>query len=77
MSTIFIHATLQSRLLLPPKLPHSRSTTQTQINDLRYVYATDPKLCWATQQPCALGILDNIQLRNPSMGIKGGVIIAK
>ena len=71
-----IHITLQSRLLLPPKLPKVK-VTQTQINDLRYVYASDPKLCWATQQPCALGVLDNIQLRNPSMGIKGGLVIAK
>ena len=71
-----IHLLLQSRLFLPPKLVEVKAT-QSQINDLRYVYATDPKLCWATQQPCALGVLDNIQLRNPSMGIKGGFVIAK
>lgn len=67
-----IHGDAQSRLILPPELPKANILTG-QVNDIKYVFPKDSNKCWAAKLPCAEGpIAQNIKLRDPMRGIRGG-----
>jgi hypothetical protein len=62
-----------SRLLLPPQMlrvPYE----QTQINDVPYRLPLDQELCWATEIPCAYGVLNDMTFRNPEQGYRSGFV---
>jgi hypothetical protein len=61
------------RLLLPPQLlrvPYE----QTQVNNVPYRLPLDEELCWATEIPCAYGVLNDMTFRNPDQGYRAGFV---
>jgi len=74
ISILFINQGIQFRLFLPPKLPQMKFAKK-QVNDIVFFSPEiSPKLCWATELPCAFKIEENIQLRDPSRGIQAGFV---
>ena len=45
-----------------------------QTRDLTYYHSLDGETCWDAPLPCAPGILQDVQLRKPALGIAGGFI---
>jgi hypothetical protein len=71
---VLINQGLAFRLLLPPKLPQIK-VIQKQVNDIVFFSPeSSPKLCWATELPCAFEVKENLYLRNSSRGIQAGFI---
>ncbi|MBW4650317.1 MAG: hypothetical protein KME06_16760 [Kastovskya adunca ATA6-11-RM4] len=66
----------QAQLILPPKLP-SAEVLPKQINNVSYFSPQDRMgICWGAELPCAAQP-DEIQLRNPQLGIKAGFVRQK
>ena len=64
----------RSRLIFAAPLPKA-PLQQQQINGIAYTITQDPqKQCWSAQLPCISDMPSQVQLRNPSVGIKGGFI---
>jgi hypothetical protein len=74
-TAILIQTAMQSRFLLPSKLPSTQLITQ-KINDVEYTYPAHWYIkCWAAELPCAaIPIQENIRLRDASRGIEAGFI---
>ena len=69
------------RLILPPQMMRS-DLVKKQVNGINYfspqdISPEDYELCWFAKLPCAFELEDNIQLRDPNRGIKGGFIKVK
>ncbi|WP_424100698.1 LIC_10190 family membrane protein [Moorena producens] len=69
------------RLILPPQMMTSY-LVKKQVNGINYFSPQDispeeHELCWSAKLPCAFELEDNIQLRDPNRGIKGGFIKVK
>ncbi|NET82419.1 MAG: hypothetical protein F6J94_10885 [Moorea sp. SIO1F2] len=64
------------RLIITPHLMTS-DLVKKQVNGINYfspqdISPEDYELCWSAKLPCAFELEDNIQLRDPNRGIKGG-----
>ncbi|OLT59727.1 LIC_10190 family membrane protein [Moorena bouillonii] len=69
------------RLILPPQMMRS-DLVKKQVNGINYFSPQDispeeHELCWSAKLPCAFELEDNIKLRDPNRGIKGGFIKVK
>lgn len=62
-----------SKLFLPPRMQRV-PIEQTQINDIPYHKPVGGELCWATDIPCAYGILHDITFRDPAQGYEAGFV---
>jgi hypothetical protein len=60
-----------SRLLLPPQMMQV-PVVQTRINDVPYRMPLNKELCWATEIPCAYGVLNDMTFRDPAQGYRAG-----
>ena len=71
--SVSIFSPLRQQLIMPLPFPEA-NVTDLKINDIEYTYThTENVLCWDTQQPCAIGpIEENIQLRDPERGLGAG-----
>ncbi|NEQ08301.1 MAG: hypothetical protein F6K37_20820 [Moorea sp. SIO4E2] len=66
------------RLIIPPQMMTS-DLVKKQVNGINYFSPQDispeeHELCWSAKLPCAFELEDNIQLRDPNRGIRGGFI---
>ncbi|MEL7313692.1 MAG: hypothetical protein AAFN08_01930, partial [Cyanobacteria bacterium J06559_3] len=62
--------------LLPTNLPAVPPLAEVQVNDVTYTYPADWSVrCWDADLPCApVPTLDDISLRDPSIGIGAGFV---
>lgn len=73
ITVVYVLQGQHTHWLLPPALPQPRVIVQVN-NNVQYGYPADGEaLCWAVDQPCALGPVEfGITLRRPEVGIRGG-----
>ncbi|NJO39261.1 MAG: hypothetical protein HC769_00385 [Cyanobacteria bacterium CRU_2_1] len=69
-----------SRFILPPPIRQVQ-IVRKQVNDIIYFSpsadnSTDrhERICWATELPCAFEVPQDVKLRNPEIGIRGGFV---
>ncbi|MGB3295621.1 MAG: hypothetical protein WBB01_21770 [Phormidesmis sp.] len=69
------YSDMGDRLLIAPPLPPVALKVQ-ESNQITYFVSQDRRnRCWAADLPCVITVRSDVELRNPSAGIKGGFIL--